>query len=422
VAQLGVPVKMTGWSEPDRADTTAGLQRATRAIPLADIRPYVIDIGNNGELSRSGSYWTTEEDVVRLFHEIIPERTAGWSRRRVMLYLHGGLNDEQAVAERVIAFRDVFLANEIYPVHIMWESGIFESLNGLIADLFTDVDARAGAVSDWLREMREGLIEAKDRSLELTAALPGGALWNEMKENARLASTHPENRGGMQVIIRHVKSALHDVGPAERRKWELHAVGHSAGSIFIAHAMPHLVELGVAFKTLQLLAPAITIEDFKRLLLTPFIAANECPLPTVYNLSDVGELDDEVGPYGKSLLYLVSNAFERRRATPLLGMERFVVGPEADPAIARLLARKVDGRPALVIAGASNAAGSESESDTHGGFDNDPKTLNSVIHRILDGPPARDFSVRDLQFESGKDAVSARRRRSRRAAWAYARP
>ena len=422
VAQLGVPVKMTGWSEPDRADTSAGLQRATSAIPLADIRPYVIDIGNNGELSRSGSYWTTEDDVVRLFNEIIPERTKDWSRRRVMLYLHGGLNDEKAVAERVIAFRDVFLANEIYPVHIMWESGVFESLSGMIADLFTDVDERAGAVGDWLRNVREGLIEAKDRSLELTAALPGGALWSEMKENARIASTHPNGLGGMQVIIRHVKSALQHIDPAERKKWELHAVGHSAGSIFIAHAMRHLVELGVAFRTLQFLAPAITAKEFTDLLLTPFIAEKRCPLPSVYILSDTGELDDEVGPYGKSLLYLVSNAFEKKRATPLLGMEKFVVGPEADPAIAKLLSRKVDGRPALVIAGASQDPGSQCESDTHGGFDNDPKTLNSVIHRILDGPPARGFVVRDLQFETGKDAVSARRRRAtRRAAWAYTR-
>ena len=36
-----------------------------------------------------------------------------------MLYLHGGLNDEAGVAKRVVAYRDVFLANEIYPLHVM---------------------------------------------------------------------------------------------------------------------------------------------------------------------------------------------------------------------------------------------------------------------------------------------------------------
>ena len=42
----------------------------------------------------------------------------------------------------------------------------------------------------------------------------------------------------------------------------------------------------------------------------------------IVRTSDSGERDDTVGPYGKSLLFLVSNAFERRRETPLLGMER----------------------------------------------------------------------------------------------------
>jgi hypothetical protein len=418
VAQLGVPIKMTGWVAEGRADSTAGLQRAARAIPLAEIRPYVIDVGNNGELSDRGVYWTTTEDIARLFEETIPEKTATWARRRVMLYLHGGLNDEQAVAQRIVAFRDVFLQNEIYPVHLMWESGVWESLSGLIQDLFTDVDERAGAVGDWLRELREGLIEAKDRSLELTAALPGGTLWREMKENARLASTHPKDKGGMQIVIQKVRALLDRLPEAERKKWELHVVGHSAGSIFAAHAMRHLVSLGVSFKTLQFMAPAITVKEFKALIL-PAIKDGKCPPPSSYILSDTGERDDEVGPYGKSLLYLVSNAFEDARETPLLGMERFVTGPGADPDVAKLLGRKVDGRPGLVIAGVPGPIGSVSESDTHGGFDNDPKTLNSVMCRILDGDPPSKFELRHLQFETGKDAVSARRHRAARAnAWA----
>jgi hypothetical protein len=415
VAQLGVPVKMTAWAEEGAADSTAGLHRATRAVPLADIRPYVVDVGNNGELSGSGAYWTTEEDLGRLFGEIIPQRTHAWTRRRVMLYLHGGLNDERAVAERIVAFRDVFLDNEVYPVHIMWESGVSESLSGLIQDLFTDVDERAGAVADWLRNVREGLIEAKDRSLELTAALPGGALWREMKENARLSSTHPDRKGGMQLIVQHARKALRALDEAERKTWELHIVGHSAGSIFVAHAMRHLVDLGVTLKTLQFMAPAITVDDFKDLLL-PYVKAGTCPAPTVYILSDTGELDDEVGPYGKSLLYLVSNAFEGRRATPLLGMEKFITGNEADPEMAKLFGRQVDGRPSVVVAGKGNDPAGDSESDTHGGFDNDPKTLNSIIHRMLGKAPKREFTIRDLQFESGKDVVSGKRRRAAAAA------
>ena len=53
------------------------------------------------------------------------------------------------------------------------------------------------------------------------------------------------------------------------------------------------------------------------------ISDGTCPKPSLYILSKVGELDDDVGPYGKSLLYLVSNAFEGAREMPLLGMQKF---------------------------------------------------------------------------------------------------
>lgn len=391
VAQVGVPVTVDLWTAW-ATDTTEGMQRAAAAIPLAAIRPYVIDLGNNGELSSSGSYWTTEQDLSRLFDQVVPEAAKSWSKRRVLLYLHGGLNDEQAVARRIVAFRDVLLANEIYPLHVMWESGAMEALDGMIRDLFTDVDERAGA-AEWMRRLREGLLEAKDRSVELTAAVPGGALWNEMKENARLASEHPARRGGMQLLARHGHAALKRAGETERKRWELHVVGHSAGSIFAAHALPHLLGLGVPLKSLHFLAPAITVSLFKRLVL-PFVRDGRCPIPSLFLLGDEDERNDSVGPYGKSLLYLVSNAFEGRREVPILGMEKFLA---ADDEVGRLAQRTVGGHPALVIAGRGHGAASTSRSTTHEGFDNDPFTLNSILRRVLGGEPARAFTARDTR-------------------------
>ena len=417
-AQLGVPVRMDTWQRGEGyAETTAGLQRATRAIPLSEIRPFVIDVGNNGELSSSGKYWTSEEDLKRLFTQTIPEETKSWKRRRVLLYLHGGLNDETDVARRIVAFRDVFLKNEIYPLHIMWESGIMESLNSMIRDLFTGTDERKRAVADWLNRVREGLLEARDRTFELTAAAPGGALWREMKENARLASSHPERRGGMQLLVKYAQAAMKKLNSDERAGWELHVVGHSAGSIFAAYAMQQMVNLGVTFKTLHLMAPAITVELFKKKIvpLIDMAAKNgartgKCPHPTLYILSDVGERDDDVGPYGKSLLYLVSNAFEGERETPLLGMERFVSeiahsgkegghAEELDLEMNEMFKKQINGLPSLIVAGMGEGPKSISRSDTHGGFDNDEWTLNSVLRRILgDEEPQRIFTLRDLQY------------------------
>ena len=189
MAQLGVPVAVDTWNVMDV--NSAGISRAADNIPLDDIRPFVVDVGNNGELSTQGSYWTTEADLDRLFLEEIPSRSTTWKKRRLLLYLHGGLNDEREVAKRIVAYRDVFLANDIYPLHIMWESGAVEILKSMLRDLFTDVDNRSGRVADWLKKVREGLIEAKDRSFELTVSAPGTKLWREMKENARLASGIP---------------------------------------------------------------------------------------------------------------------------------------------------------------------------------------------------------------------------------------
>jgi hypothetical protein len=399
VVQLGVPVQVDLWSTQGAADTTAGMYRAAPAIPLNEIRPFVIDVGNNGELSTTGEYWTTEADLERLFTEEILSRGMTWPKIRVLLYLHGGLNDERTVAQRIVAYREVMLENEIYPLHIMWETGLSETLTSLLHDLFTDTDNRAG---QWLDTFRQGLLEAKDRTLELTAAMPGTVLWDEMKENARLTARHPDDKGAFQLLRKHAKAAIKQLPKEVRDRMELHIIGHSAGSIVAAHALRELLDIGIELKSLQFFAPAISVADFKTLVL-PLIKRGDCPVPVMYILSDTGERDDEVGPYGKSLLYLVSNAFEGRRNTPILGMERYVVPSEqrdveVDRTVAGLFGALKKQRPNLIVAGEAGDSDSRSKSDTHGGFDNDPDTMNSALRRILQREPKRAFEVRDLQF------------------------
>ena len=80
---------------------------------------------------------------------------------------------------------------------------------------------------------------------------------------------------------------------------------------------------------------------------------------------------------------------------------------ERDSALSGLFDKgEVAGHPALVIAGATATTGaidlfSVSRSESHGGFDNDPDTLNSILRRILqpkDGVLKRMFQTRDLQY------------------------
>lgn len=63
-----------------------------------------------------------------------------------------------------------------------------------------------------------------------------------------------------------------------------------------------------------------------------------------------------------------------------------------------LLGSQVDGLPGIVVSGEGDKAGAMAKSDTHGGFDNDPNTMNSVLVRILGELPKVAFTDRDLQF------------------------
>ena len=395
VAQLGVPVSVDVWAEEEKKNDiiSEGASRALPAMTLDSLRPYVIDVGNNGELSGNGDYWTTPDDLQRLVTQDIPVTTQAWKKRRVMLYLHGGLNNEKAAAKRVASMRGPCLANEIYPLHVMWETGFMESLTSYIGDWFTNADKLSG------RSLLDSVGEGRDWMVERSLVFPLRRIWGEMKENARLASDHREQRGAMQLLANYIREA----GKTGGKNWELHVVAHSAGSIFFAHMLQHILNLKLPLKSVQFLAPAVELEVFREKVFKP-ASAGQCPLPTLYLLSDEAEREDTVGGkmvYGKSLLYLVSNACEKKRGTSILGMHACL---QTDKAInAAYQATAADGLPNLIIAGtkreAEDKATASSQSGSHGGFDNDIATMNSVLYRILGGAPTRPFSRHDLNYD-----------------------
>ena len=91
----------------------------------------------------------------------------------------------------------------------------------------------------------------------------------------------------------------------------------------------------VSVRTLHLLAPAVTTDLFKERL-KPLIGSGKPITPlTTYTMTDELEQDDDsLKPYGKSLLYLVSGAFED--AVPDADSrvaEEPQAGPAADPVL-----------------------------------------------------------------------------------------
>ena len=110
---------------------------------------------------------------------------------------------------------------------------------------------------------------------------------------------------------------------------------------------------------------------------------------TIYNLTDELEQDDEVTrAYNKSLLYLVSRAFEEDIPEKILGMEKYseTVGRRKLP---RLTIHYSEGD----VPGARVTA-----SETHGGFDNDVLTMNHVLRRVCGQVPKVPFTEDSLTY------------------------
>lgn len=408
VARLGAPVTLRRAGSIALARSASGTD--AEAVAFADLRPHIISVGNDGRLRESGTYGTSRAEVERIIRDDIPRITEGWAKRRVLLYAHGGLTSEASAVQHVADFRRALLAAEVYPLSFVWRSDAWSTIGNILED--------AGR-----RRRPEGIVDAaKDFMLDrlddaiepLARSLGGKALWDEMKENAEAAST-PD--GAASVALGHVAELARNDDSIE-----LHIAGHSAGSIFLGPALQLLTRegriargalrgqdgLGCTVASVQLWAPACTVDFFKRHYLPAFRAGRAERLALV-TLTDAIERDDHCKRiYNKSLLYLVSNAFEAspripllRGGEPLLGMQRFVAEDEELTALLAGDTAEWILSPNTASMGAPDAA----RSTSHGGCDNDPGILQGALARILGAPEAHQ------RLELHRSASALRERR-----------
>jgi hypothetical protein len=110
----------------------------------------------------------------------------------------------------------------------------------------------------------------------------------------------------------------------------------------------------------------------------------------LYNLTDELEQDDEVTKaYNKSLLYLVSNAFEEEvPKAKILGMETF----------SKTVERRVLPRLTVHYSKGDVPGARVTASETHGGFDNDPLTMNHILRRVVGKKPKQEFTRETLKY------------------------
>lgn len=382
VARLGAPVNRL---EPQAvAQSTSPAGGRIQVYGFADLRPHIISIGNDGRLRTTGVYGTSERDVHTILTQDFPALTRTWRRKRLLLYAHGGLVSEQAAIQRVADYRKTLLEAEIYPLAFVWKSDYWSTLQNLLEDII-----RRRRPEGILDAARDFLLERLDDTLELIArAGSGKAEWDEMKENAELATAG--DQGGARLAALRLAELTRRIPGLE-----LHLAGHSAGSIFHAPLVSLLTSppsdggLGLQVASLTLWAPAIAVARFEQTC-APAIRSGRIKRFSLFTLTDRAELDDHcAGLYHKSLLYLVSNAFERERGTPILGMEKHV---RASQSLRRLL-RAPNAAWVLSPNTAPLGSAQAARARHHGDFDDDEATLKATLARILGRRAVRDRIV-----------------------------
>lgn len=377
------------------ASGAAGAQARGAAIPSwseDEAYGHAIVMGNNGVVINNS---VASPNALASLRKVVHDEPLAWLRARgardIVLYAHGGLNSQDAAIARARVLGPVFATSGIYPVFFLWKTGFLEAVGDIITDHMEG--QREGAWSDvW-----ETATEAKDRAVEAFCEdVLVKSVWSQMKQNAEAARTQPKPTLGLTV--EYLVRLTADLGAADGLR--VHLVGHSAGSILLGHLLDVLLSRNVPVASCTLLAPACTVR-FARAHYGPAIAAGilHADDVAIRILSDDRERADSVGPYGKSLLYLVSRALEEHHKMPILGMQNVwlpMLGAEhpfGNDALRDEVQRWQDtwkGPYPIVLSNPTVdvvTGGREQIPSAHGCFDNDVDTITATLGTILGAAP-----------------------------------
>jgi hypothetical protein len=387
-AELDYVDELQHIHEEDRG--ARGIEAGLTPDELDLLRDHVVNL-RMGHFSSDGLMTGSEADVDRIFEESLPAWTSRLppeQRPKLMFFAHGGLVKESNALRAALSTRGWWLANGVYPIYFVWETGLFETIGSMLRrgrDQAAPIGER-GVISD---RITDPLLE------EIVRALGGQRIWGAMKASARFAS---ENGGGAWYVAK----KLAEFAAGGGKEAELHAVGHSAGSIFHAHFVPTCKQLGKdtfpGFRTLHLLAPAITCSDFADLLMPLGGQAGGVERTIMFTMrKDLERGDNCAGIYRKSLLYLVSEACEDKRKTPLLGLDESIRRDQKIKAFFGLGSNPPAASEVVWSKSPLKEGCGASRATSHGDFDDDAATMTSVLRRILDrcdGRPVVPFPKR----------------------------
>jgi hypothetical protein len=203
--------------------------RGSQSYVFRDLRPHIISLGNDGQPRTDGTYGTSAKDIETIFETDFRMITAGWpkkfGKRRLLLYAHGGLVNEDSAIQMVADDRETLLAAGIYPVSFIWKTDYLDPLKDILEDAL-----RRRRPEGALDATKDFMLDRLDDALEPLARVASGLLeWSQMKQNAIAATASAT--GGARIAARCV-DALMKADPS----LDLHMVGHSAGSTFLGPA------------------------------------------------------------------------------------------------------------------------------------------------------------------------------------------
>ncbi len=364
------------WNQSSAVSSVSREGLCMKPTPTRDtINGHFVHV-DDGHFHEQGRYWSDHNDT-KITANLIAKNEKEY--KHLMFYAHGGLNSPDDSARRIAAMVDTFKANKIYPYHYMYDTGLMEELKDIIFRKEEPVEERVGSFSDMADEV-----------LEWATRIPGRALWREMKQGAR--SPFARNNSGTKTL----KSFLQAFAANKDAPENIHLVGHSTGAILLANLLVSLQKLApnLRIASCTLYAPACHMDIFNNIYKPMLLSKSNTfgiDKLSLFILTDELEQDDSVGPYQKSLLYLVSQAFEESLPAPILGMKNYADELKNDQKLTALGKR-------FNIHVSNGQSDRYTESITHGGFDNDPVTLNRLLRDILNKRPAKYFDDRIKDF------------------------